>query len=186
MNLPGVYKEEKQEDQSILPIGDDYYQIQNALDFDNELWVELIGTEDETFIPTKSHEDDAGYDCRALIEKVFVLKPFKRIKIPLGFGINIPKLHTGDLRPRSGLTDEYGLIVGYGTIDAGYTNTVSATIFNLGDEDFIIKPGDRIAQLVVLPTVQSNFNNRSVTLKRVPKLIPLERGKSGHGSTGIK
>lgn len=180
----GVFKEEKAGNSYMKNHG--YDEVQYALDIENELFVKLFNTEDEIFIPTKAHIDDAGYDCRARIDEPYVLKPMARVKIPLGFGINIPKLHTGDVRPRSGLTDRNGLIVGYGTGDPGYINEISATIFNLGEEDYVIEPRSRIAQLVVLPTVQSKFNNNPVQLRVVDELIPLERGMNGHGSTGTK
>jgi dUTP pyrophosphatase len=163
-----------------------FMKVNQHLTDSNELYVKLENTEDEAFIPCKKHVTDAGFDCRARIDEAIAIEPGKRAKIPLGFGINIPINHTGDLRPRSGLTDEYGLIVGYGTIDAGYTGEVKATIFNLGEETFVVNPKDRIAQLVVLPTATGNKSAHPLMLRLTHKLVELARGKKGHGSTGIK
>jgi|SRR5579875_2611772 len=144
----------------------------------------LKNTEDDDFIPSKKYPTDAGYDCRARIEEPIVLQPGKRVKIPLGFGINIPWGCTGDLRPRSGHTEK-GIMVGYGTVDPGYTGEVLATIFNLGEEPFVINPKDRIAQLVILPIVITNCYH-PVTIQKIDQLLEAERGENGHGSTGVK
>lgn len=153
--------------------------------YQGELLVKLWNTEDEDFIPAKKHLSDAGFDCRARLEEAVTIEPGKRKKIPLGFGINIPMHHTGDLRPRSGLMDEFGVVCGYGTIDTGFTGEVKATIFNFGDEPFTIEPKDRIAQLVVLPIIR-NRDSGFVGMQKVSELVELERGTNGHGSTGVK
>lgn len=165
-----------------------YYNKVNIeqLTFKSSLLVKLINTDNPIFKPTKKYETDAGYDCRARLSEPLVLKPGKRACIPLGFGINIPVNHTGDLRPRSGLTKDFGIMVGYGTIDAGYTGEVKATIFNLGEEDFVINPKDRIAQLVVLPIIQSQNIDAPVGIHVVDELVELERGINGHGSSGVR
>lgn len=164
-----------------------YYEKVNAnLINNNELLVKLVGTKDKDFIPSRKHLSDAGHDCRARIEQSVIIEPGKRASIPLGFAINIPLNYTGDLRPRSGLTQDFGIMVGYGTIDAGYTGEVKATVFNFGEETFVIEPGDRIAQLVILPLVQNNASSDIVFLAQVNELVELDRGENGHGSSGIK
>lgn len=166
----------------------DYYNRVNAeqLVLKNRLLVKLINTDNPIFQPTKKHITDAGYDCRARLSEPLVIEPGKRACIPLGFGINIPVNHTGDLRPRSGLAKDFGIMVGYGTIDVGYTGEVKATIFNFGEEAFVINPEDRIAQLVVLPIVQSIDARVPVEINIVDELVELERGANGHGSTGVR
>lgn len=165
----------------------EYYEVvNNRFHREEELMVKLFGSVDKDFIPTKGKELDAGYDCRARIDEPITLAPLSRIKVPLGFGISVPVDNVGDLRPRSGLTDKYGIVCGYGTIDPGYTNEVSATIFNLGAEDFIIEPKMRIVQLVLTPTVKSDFTTYSdLTVVLVDQLATGERGTDGHGSTGL-
>lgn len=164
----------------------DYYsKVNQALQQHGKMFVKLENTDDEIFTPTKKYPSDAGWDCRARIPGPVVIAPGARQKIPLGFGINIPLHHTGDLRPRSGLTSDYGVMVGYGTIDTGYTGELAATVFNLGSEPFRIEPKDRIAQLVVLPTVKGDSDD-FVDLEIVDELVELERGSNGHGSSGVK
>jgi dUTP pyrophosphatase len=148
--------------------------------------VKLINTDNKVFVPEKKYVTDAGYDCRARLSEPLVIEPGKRACIPLGFGINIPLNHTGDLRPRSGLARDFGIMVGYGTIDVGYTGEVMATVFNFGDEAFVINPEDRIAQLVVLPLVRRDTKYELTGVKEVDELVELERGANGHGSTGVK
>ncbi|PVC74926.1 dUTP diphosphatase [Priestia megaterium] len=181
-----------------------YYSKVNKALFKGKMFVKLENTIDEGFKPLKKYDSDAGWDCRARINEAIVLQPGKRVKVPLGFGINIPLNHTGDLRPRSGLTDKSGVVTAYGTIDTGYIGEVKATIFNFGEEAFTIHPMDRIAQLVVLPTVQKkSFSQKvhelfysvcgifkrkafGIQLELVDKLVELERGTKGHGSSGVK
>jgi dUTP pyrophosphatase len=164
----------------------DYFtKVNLALQEQGKLFVKLENTEDEIFKPTKKYPSDAGWDCRARIPGTVTIAPGARAKIPLGFGINIPLHHTGDLRPRSGLTSDYGIMVGYGTIDTGYTGELAATVFNLGSEPFTIHPKDRIAQLVVLPIVKGT-REEFVDLEFVNELVELERGANGHGSSGVK
>lgn len=160
-------------------------QVNQLLASENKMLVRLADTEDKQFVPKKKYISDAGYDCRARLSEPLVLEPGKRACIPLGFAINIPLNHTGDLRPRSGLTKDYGIMVGYGTVDAGYTGEVKATVFNFGEESFVINPGDRIAQLVVLPLVQTSLIEGAY-LEEVDNLVELERGAKGHGSSGVK
>lgn len=164
---------------------DYYHSVNRLLEAEGKMMFTLKETDDIAFTPTKKYQTDAGYDCRARIDEAVIIEPGKRARIPLGFGINIPLNHTGDLRPRSGLTDSSGIMVGYGTIDTGYTGEVKATVFNFGDETFIVSPKDRIAQLVVLPIVHS-ANNHPVQLVQVDTLHELERGEKGHGSSGVK
>jgi len=161
-----------------------YIKVNQALKNQNQLFVKLMNTDDPIFIPSKKYPSDAGYDCRARIEESITLQPGERVRIPLGFAINIPLHYTGDLRPRSGLTWNHGIMVGYGTIDPGYTGEVMATIFNFSQEPFTIQPKDRIAQLVILPTIHSN--DEFITLQPVNELVELDRGDKGHGSTGIQ
>jgi dUTP pyrophosphatase len=162
-----------------------YTKVNTLLENKNKLLVKLMNTQDPIFIPSKKYPSDAGYDCRARLDEPLTIPPGGRACIPLGFAINIPLHHTGDLRPRSGLTKDYGIMVGYGTIDAGYTGEVKATVFNFGQEPFTIYPKDRIAQLVILPTVHSKYMDFT-ELELVDELVELERGANGHGSTGVK
>ncbi len=166
----------------------DYYDaVNNKLNIDEVIMVKLFETDDNDFIPKRSNDLDAGFDCRARLKEDLVIQPMERAKVPLGFGLNVPADHVGDLRPRSGLMDRKGIVCGYGTVDAGYTNEVSATIFNFGSEPFIVEPKMRIAQLVLMPLAKSRWaqNESRLTMEVVPDLVSGERGLGGHGSTGL-
>tara|TARA_B100000925_G_C21901583_1_gene427339 strand:+ start:257 stop:592 length:336 start_codon:yes stop_codon:yes gene_type:complete len=108
------------------------------------------------------------------------LKPFQRVLVPTGIKIALPKKYEGQIRPRSGLALKHGITVlnSPGTIDADYRGELGVILINLSDENYKIKPGDRIAQLVI-----SNFTE--VKWKLVQDLGDSERGELGFGSTGF-
>lgn len=101
----------------------------------------------------------------------------QRIRVPLGFAIQIPEGYEGQIRPRSGLGLKHGLHVAGGTIDADYTGEVSALLFNLGSEPFTWAAGDRVCQLVIAPVLRAE-------LVAVEELAASDRGGNGWGSSG--
>ena len=128
--------------------------------------------------PTYAHLGDAGADLRA--DHHGVIPPGGRSLIRTGLQIAIPDGYAGFVHPRSGLAWEHGVTVlnAPGTIDSGFRGDVLVNLINHGEEPFHIKPGDRIAQLVIQPVVRAKF----VT---VTTLDATERGDNGHGSTGV-
>ena len=130
-------------------------------------------------LPSYATSSSAGLDLRANIKKPIFLNPFQRILIPTGLKISLPKKFEGQIRPRSGLALKYGITVlnSPGTIDADYKGEVGVILINLSDKKYEIKPGDRIAQMII-----SNFSN--VNWKLVEDLGRSKRGNSGFGSTG--
>ncbi len=124
-------------------------------------------------------DNAAGFDIFARLEKPIVLEPGKRAVIPAGFAIEIPRGFEGQVRPRSGLAAEHGVTMlnSPGTIDPDYRGEVKVIAVNLGDENFTIKPGDRIAQLIISPVASPSF-------EVVYELTPAKRGCGGFGSTG--
>ena len=130
-------------------------------------------------LPNIETPRSAGLDLRANIKKTVYLKPFQRVLVPTGIKIALPEKFEGQIRPRSGLALKHGITVlnSPGTIDADYRGEIGVILINLSDENFKIKPGDRIAQLII-----SNFTN--VKWKLVKDLGESERGNSGFGSTG--
>ena len=133
-----------------------------------------------------SHETDgsAGLDLRACLapddrEKGLVLPPLGRVLVPTGLALALPENHEGQVRPRSGLAVRHGITVlnAPGTIDSDYRGEVKVPLINLGERNYTICHGDRIAQLVVAPYV-------SVMLQEVPELSDTDRGAGGFGSTG--
>ena len=128
--------------------------------------------------PTYAHPGDAGADLRA--DHHDVIPPGGRRLIRTGLQLAIPDGYAGFVHPRSGLAWEHGVTVlnAPGTLDSGFRGDVLVNLINHGEEPFHIKPGDRIAQLVIQPVVRAKF----VT---VTTLDATERGDNGHGSTGV-
>jgi dUTP pyrophosphatase len=131
--------------------------------------------------PRQQTTGAAGVDLLAALPpgEVLTISPGKRTLVPTGLAMAIPPGYEAQVRPRSGLAAKHGVTVlnSPGTIDADYRGEVKVILINLGDAPFEIRRGDRIAQLVVAPVVQVNFELREV-------LDATERGTGGFGSTG--
>jgi dUTP pyrophosphatase len=123
----------------------------------------------------------AGMDLRAAVpdDEPFVLKPGARHPIPTGLAFALPPGFEAQVRPRSGLAAKHGVtcLNTPGTIDADYRGEVKVILVNLGEEDFTIRRGERIAQLVIAPVVQATWTE-------VANLDQTARGAGGFGSTG--
>lgn len=121
----------------------------------------------------------AGMDLSACIEHPLCIQPGGFAAIPTGFAFEIPNGCEGQVRGRSGLAFNFGVISYNGTIDADYRGEVKALLFNCGVEDYWVTPGDRICQLVIaaLP---------SFVPVSADDLTETERGAGGFGSTGAK
>jgi len=132
-------------------------------------------------LPSYATADSAGMDLIAAINEAITLKPLERKVIPTGIAIGLPKGYEAQVRPRSGLALKNGITVANapGTIDADYTGEVGVILINLGQEDFTITRGMRIAQMVIAPYTQATWNE-------VEELEVTERGAGGFGSTGVK
>ena len=130
--------------------------------------------------PTYSSQEAAGADLRACIKEDIVLKPGKRCVVPTGLHFQIPSGYEGQVRPRSGLAMKHGVTVlnTPGTIDSDYRGEVKVIIINLGEDDFRITNGDRIAQILFSEVIRGEFI-------QVDELEISERGTGGFGSTGI-
>ncbi|MGR4862831.1 dUTP diphosphatase [Caulobacter sp. LARHSG274] len=123
----------------------------------------------------------AGMDLRAAVEEdaPIVLKPGARIMAPTGLAFAVPPGFEAQVRPRSGLAAKAGVtcLNTPGTIDSDYRGEVKVILINLGEEDFTIRRGDRIAQLVIAPVTQASWS-------LVADLDETSRGAGGFGSTG--
>ena len=130
-------------------------------------------------LPDYATSSSAGLDLRANIKNPLYLNPFQRILIPTGLKISLPEKFEGQIRPRSGLALKHGITVlnSPGTIDSDFKGEVGVILINLSDEKYKIKPGDRIAQMII-----SSFSN--VKWKLVDDIGQSKRGNSGFGSTG--
>lgn len=130
-------------------------------------------------LPEYSTEHSAGMDMRAFLDEPVVLKPGERKLISTGLYFEIPEGYEVQIRPRSGLAIKHGISIlnSPGTIDADYRGEVCIIMINLGDGDFVIQNGDRIAQMVV-----SKYDKCSWT--EVEVLNDTSRGSGGFGHTG--
>lgn len=132
-------------------------------------------------MPQYSTVSSAGMDLRAYVETPIVLKPMQRALVPTGIYIALPDGYEAQMRPRSGLALKHGVTVlnTPGTIDADYRGEVGVILMNLGQEDFVINDGERIAQMIV-----AKFEHAD--LLPVEFLDDTERGTGGFGHSGIK
>ena len=123
----------------------------------------------------------SGMDVAAHIEDNIIINPGEKALVSTGLSIAIPKGYEVQIRPRSGLAAKKNITVlnTPGTIDADYRGEIKVILINLGKEKFIIKNGERIAQMVVCPVVQAY-------LEEVNELTNTDRGSGGFGSTGTK
>jgi len=122
----------------------------------------------------------AGMDlCACLEGKEVVLEPGQRRLIPTGIAIALPEGYEAEVRPRSGLALKHGvtLLNAPGTVDADYRGEVGCVVINLGQDPFVIKDGDRIAQLVIHQVCRAE-------LVEVEELPESSRGEGGFGHTG--
>ena len=113
-------------------------------------------------------------------DEPLVLRPGSRFPVPTGLAFALPPGFEGQVRPRSGLAFKHGVtcLNTPGTIDADYRGEVKVILINHGEEDFTIRRGDRIAQMVVAPVVQAAWDE-------VDSLDETARGAGGFGSTGV-
>lgn len=130
-------------------------------------------------LPKYKTEGSAGVDLYANIKSQEILKPLDRILIPTGIYVSIPSGYEGQVRPRSGLALKHGITLAnaIGTIDSDYRGEIKVILINLSNEDFIIKRGDRIAQLVFTKYEKIKF-------VEVDSLNSTDRGIGGFGHTG--
>lgn len=139
-----------------------------------------IVNKSDNALPAYETVNSAGMDLRAyLTEGELVVKPLQRVLVPTGLFMEIPVGYEGQVRPRSGLAIKSGITVlnSPGTIDADYRGEVKVILINLSDTDFVIKSGDRIAQLVIAKCEQTE-------VVEVETLSETERGVGGFGHTG--
>ena len=130
-------------------------------------------------LPKYETEQSAGVDLRANIDEEIILYPMERKLIPTGIFIELPKGYEAQIRPRSGLAAKHGITVlnSPGTIDADYRGEIMVLLINLSNEYFSIKPGMRIAQMIIARHEQANFLDFDV-------LSETERGDGGFGHSG--
>lgn len=166
------FDKEFSSNQSSILVDEDYYKIK--LSFSNK------STNED---PQYATAGSSGFDLRANLTETVSIKAGSRAIIPTGLFFEIPDNFEIQVRPRSGLAAKNGVTVlnTPGTIDADYRGEIKVILINLGDEDFIINHGDRIAQAVVAAVSGKNI----IKLTKVVEIsTDTERGEGGFGSTG--
>lgn len=130
--------------------------------------------------PVYKTKEAAGADIKAELDQDITISPLQRVVIPTGIYLEIPSGYEAQVRPRSGLAAKNGITVlnTPGTIDSDYRGEVKVILINLSDENFIVKNGDRIAQMIIAPVIQGDFI-------KADELLDSDRGAGGFGSTGV-
>lgn len=148
----------------------------------NEVDVKIIDPRvgKEFPMPEYATHGSAGMDLRAILDEDTELLPGETLLIPTGLAIHIANNNMAAvILPRSGLGHKHGIVLGnlVGLIDSDYQGQLFVSCWNRGNTAFVIKPGERIAQLVFVPVVQANFNI-------VKSFDQSQRGEGGFGHTG--
>ncbi len=143
----------------------------------------LRGKDDEDVpLPRFATAGSAGADLCAAVRSDLVISPGERVAVPTGLVLEIPPGFEGQLRPRSGLALSHGITLpnAPGTIDSDYRGELRVILCNGGSAPFVLRRGDRIAQLVIAPVVQPAFE----LVDDAAALAPSGRGSGGFGHTG--
>ena len=132
-------------------------------------------------LPEYATPGSAGMGLRANIDAPITLAPGERKLIPTGIHIALPVGYEAQVRPRSGLALKHGIGLAnmLGTVDSDYRADVGVILINLGQEDFVVNDGDRIAQMVIAKYETAEW-------EVVDELDETERGEGGYGHTGVK
>ena len=130
-------------------------------------------------LPFYETKFSAGMYIKAFIPEEIILKPLQRVLVKTGLFIELPEGYEAQIRPRSGLALKYGITVlnAPGTIDADYRGEIGVILINLSDNEYVIKNGERIAQMIIC-------KHETAQWEEVTILSETERGSGGFGSTG--
>jgi dUTP pyrophosphatase len=136
---------------------------------------------DDVLTPKYETPGSSGMDLAAYINKNIIINPGEKALVPTGFSLSVPQNYEVQIRPRSGLAVKKGITVlnTPGTIDSDYRGEIKVVLINLSKDIFIVRNGERIAQMVVCPV-------EKVSMQEVRDLSETDRGKDGFGSTGTK
>lgn len=129
----------------------------------------------EAVIPKYAHQGDAGLDLYSIED--YTLKPKQRYLFKLGISVQIPDGYVGLFWDKSGLAAKFGIKTMGGVIDSTYRGEYGVILYNTSDEDFLVKKGDKVAQMLIQPVL-------SVEVEEVDVLSKTARNDGGFGSTG--
>ena len=144
------------------------------------MFIDVKKLNDKAIIPTQEHQGDAGFDLHACLDEPITIKAGKTEKIPTGLAIAVPDGFFRGIVARSGLATKQGLRPAncLGVCDAPYRGEYIVALHNDSDENRVVNPNDRIAQLIIMPFLHANF-------VEVNELSDTDRGTGGFGSTGV-
>lgn len=145
-----------------------------------KLDLKILDARMRDYLPAYATPGSAGLDLRACIDAPKVLEPGQTVLVPTGLAIHVGDPgHAALILPRSGLGHKHGIVLGnlVGLIDSDYQGELMISTWNRGHTPFTLNPMERLAQLVIVPVVQAQFNI-------VDEFAPSERGAGGFGSTG--
>jgi dUTP pyrophosphatase len=139
----------------------------------------LSSSSRDVALPSYATAGAAGMDIRAVLDDPMIVAPGATVLVPTGFAMAVPDGYEAQVRPRSGLAIKHriGVLNAPGTIDSDYRGEVRVILTNFGSEEFTIRRGDRIAQMVVAPYVKAEWDERD-------SLDETTRGAGGFGHTG--
>ncbi len=140
----------------------------------------LVIAESEDELPVYASKEAAGADCKARLKEPMVIGPGSSALVPTGLKVEIPVGYEIQVRPRSGLAlkNQVTVLNTPGTIDSDYRGEIGVILINHGKTDFVVTPGQRIAQLIVAKAIQARFVKVSATSTTA-------RGSGGFGHTGV-
>lgn len=146
----------------------------------SEQFLKVKRLKEAAVLPERKTQGSAGYDLHACIAAPFTIEPGELVMLPTGLAMEIPKGHAGMIFTRSGLGVKHGIAVsnGVGVIDSDYRGEIHVGLRNSGKAAYTVEPGERIAQLIVMPVCTPQFLETEV-------LSETERGEGGFGSTGV-
>jgi dUTP pyrophosphatase len=145
-----------------------------------KLKVKRLSGNEDMVLPEYETESASGLDLRAAIKEELAIHPGEIKLVPTGIAVSIPQGYEGQIRPRSGLALRYGIgmVNSPGTIDSDYRGEIGLILINWGREPFLIKRGDRIAQMVISPVLKAE-------VIEVHDLESTSRGEGGFGHSGM-
>jgi dUTP pyrophosphatase len=147
----------------------------------SDIFIKIMKVRPEAQIPVRATSGSAGYDLRACINEGITIEPGKKTVIPTGIAVELPLGSAGFIFTRSGLGIKKGIHVtnGVGVIDSDYRGEIQVGLHNLSEEAYTVQPGERIAQLILMPVWTPE-------IEEVNELTSTFRGEGGFGSTGTK
>lgn len=145
-----------------------------------KLDLKILDARMRDYLPAYATPGSAGLDLRACLDAPLLLEPGQTVLVPTGLAVHVGDPgHAALILPRSGLGHKHGIVLGnlVGLIDSDYQGELMISTWNRGHTTFTLNPMERLAQLVIVPVVQAQFNI-------VDEFAPSERGAGGFGSTG--